>query len=115
VAGTTASGSATLSGRGRPIGASTLRGSATGTVTSATCVAFNGTAVLRGRAGTIRLSARQGHACGADGAEVTFAGTARVVGGTSSFAGARGTLSFTGSYTSSTRAVTITLTGRIRY
>src|SRR5690242_15747194 len=50
-----ASGSATIHGTGRPIGAGTLTGSATGTFTTATCVVFSGRARLAGRHGSLRL------------------------------------------------------------
>src|SRR5262249_61027030 len=98
-------------------GAGPLAGSGTGTFTSPTCVVFHGTAVLRGRRGSIRLSAGNAHACSTTGSgdEVSFSGTAKVVGGTSAFASARGRLSFKGTYTRSTNRVTITLTGRLVY
>ena len=117
VSGTTASGTATLAGRGRLIGPSTLTGSGHGTLTSSTCVVFSGKATLKGRSGSIRISTRGAKACaaGADSNDVSFSGQAKVVGGTSAFAGARGTLSFTGRYVRSTNAVTISLKGRITY
>jgi hypothetical protein len=117
VSGKTASGSATLRGSGRPIGASTLSGSATGTFTSPSCVVFSGRARLTGRHGTLRLSVQRGQACasGSGGSRVSFFGSARIVGATGDFAGARGTLSFHGSYSRATRAVTVSFGGRIRY
>jgi hypothetical protein len=117
VSGTTASGTATLAGRGKPIGPSTLTGSGHGTLTGATCVVFSGRATLKGRAGSIRISTHGAKACaaGADSSDVSFSGQAKVVGGTSAFAHASGTLSFTGRYVRSTNAVTISFKGRITY
>jgi hypothetical protein len=65
----------------------------------------------------LRLAVSVAQACagGSGGSRVSFSGTARVVGATGAFAGARGTLSFHGTYTRSTRAVTVSFGGRIRY
>jgi hypothetical protein len=116
-AGTTASGSATLRGRGRLIGKGTLRGSGRGTFTSSTCVTFDGNALLSGKTGSLRLAARGARACASssNGDLVSFSGSASVTGGTATFAGARGRLSFSGSFDRATGAVRITLSGRIRY
>ena len=114
--GTSASGSATLRGRGRLIGRGTLRGSGHGTFTSQTCVTFSGRAVLSGKTGSLRLVARHAHACAAGGGNtVSFSGTATVTGGTATFAGARGRLSFRGSFDRATGSVKISLSGVIRY
>ena len=114
--GTSASGSATLRGRGRLIGRGTMSGSAHGIFTSQTCVTFSGRAVLRGRAGSLRLAVRRAHACAAGGGNsVSFSGTATVAGGTATFAGARGRLSFSGSYDRTTGGVRVSLSGVIRY
>jgi hypothetical protein len=115
VNGAGASGSATMSGRGRLIGASTLTGSANGTFTDPACVLFDGTGVLKGAGGSITLAARRGHACAATADAVSFSGQATVTGGTSSFAGARGTLTYTSSYNRGTGVVRVSLRGRIRY
>ena len=117
VSGTSASGSATLVGRGTSIGRGTLRGSARGTFTSTTCVVFSGTAVLKGTAGSIRLSARRGRACasGTNPTLVSFSGTANVSRGTARFRGARGTVSFHGTYARNSGAVTISLAGTLNY
>jgi hypothetical protein len=115
-AGTSASGSATLSGRGRLIGKGALRGSGHGTFTSGTCVTFVGRAVLSGRNGSLRLVARGARACaGAGGNDVAFSGRATVTGGTATFAGARGRLSFHGTFDRASGSVRIALSGRIRY
>jgi hypothetical protein len=112
-----ASGSATIRGTGRPIGAGTLKGSATGTFTSSTCVVFSGRAVLTGRRGSLRIVVHRASACasGPGGKLVAFSGTARVVGSTGVFARASGTLSFHGTYARGTRSVTVSFRGRIRY
>jgi hypothetical protein len=114
--GTSASGSATLRGRGRLIGPGTMSGSAQGTFTSHTCLAFSGKMVLRGKAGSLRLRARSGQACAAGGGNsVSFSGTATVTGGTATFAGARGRLSFRGTFDRATGRVKVSLSGVIRY
>lgn len=112
-----ASGSATIHGTGRPIGAGTLTGSATGTFTTATCVVFSGRARLAGRHGSLRLVVHGARACASEpGAKtVSFSGTTRVVGSTGVFAHAGGTLSFHGTYVQATRAVTVSFRGRIKY
>jgi hypothetical protein len=46
---------------------------------------------------------------------VPFSGSAAVVKGTSRFAGATGTLSFTGTYAAESGAVTISFSGRVSY
>ena len=112
--GSEASGSATATGRGKLIGASTLRASGQGLV-SGQCVDFTGTTLLRGRPGAIRLALRGGHACAGSASRASFSGRAKVNRGTATFAGARGTLSFTGTYDIQTRAVTISFKGRITY
>jgi len=112
--GTSASGSAALRGRGRPIGRGTMSGSAQGTFTSKTCVTFSGKAVLRGTMGSIRLRARRAHAC-ATGNSVSFSGTATVTGGTDTFGGAQGRLSFRGTFDRTTGSVKVSLSGVIRY
>jgi len=117
VSGTTASGKARLAGRGTPIGPSTLIGSGQGAATSPACFEVSGTATLKGRSGSIRISARDAKACVATSNpnEVSFSGSAKVLGGTSAFAHARGTLSFTGSYVRSTSVVKVSFKGRITY
>jgi hypothetical protein len=93
-----------------------MSGSAHGTFTSQTCVTFSGRAVLRGKAGSLRLAARRAHACAAgNGNSVYFSGTATVTGGTATFAGARGRLSFRGSFDRATGSVMVSLSGVNRY
>lgn len=115
--GKKAAGVGTMSGRGRPIGRSTLKGSGLGVFTSSTCVTFSGKANINGARGSLRLAMSGGQACASDSAadSVSFHGRAHVVGGTKKFAGAGGTLRFTGTYTRSTRAVSISFRGRISY
>jgi hypothetical protein len=117
VSGNSASGSATATGRGNLIGRGTLYGSASGIVTSKTCVTFSGTAVLKGSSGSITLAARHAHACanGTDANDVLFSGSATITGGSAAFAGARGTLLFTGTYLRPSGSVTITFRGRVSY
>jgi hypothetical protein len=117
VSGKKVAGSGTLSGRGRLIGRSTLSGSALGDLTSSSCATFGGRATLRGAPGSLRLAVQSAQACasGGGGDSVAFSGRARIVGGSRVFAGARGALSFSGTYTRSTGAVSISFRGRIGY
>jgi hypothetical protein len=112
--GSEASGSATASGRGKLIGVSTLRASGNGLV-SGECVDFTGTALLKGRPGGITLALRGGHACAGTATGASFSGRAKVTRGSAKFAGAHGTLRFTGTYDMKTRVVTISFSGRIAY
>jgi hypothetical protein len=112
VSGKKVAGGATLSGRGRLIGRSTLSGSAVGDLTSPSCATFGGRATLRGTRGSLRLAVQSAHACNA-GDRVSFSGRARVVSGSKAFVGARGALSFSGTYVRSTGAVSISFRGRI--
>jgi len=115
--GVQASGQGTARGRSFLIGRSTLTGSATGRLASASCLSFNGRAVLKGQPGSIKLKAHSGRAClPATGArKVPFSGRALVTGGTKKFAGARGRLRFRGAYAAETGTVTITFTGTLTY
>jgi hypothetical protein len=117
VSGTRAFVSATATGRGSIIGRGTLTGSARGVFTSQRCVLFGGRAVLKGRHGSIKLAARRAQACAGntDANDVSFSGSAQVTGGTSTFAGARGTLSFAGTYRRQSGAVRISFRGRISF
>ena len=116
VRGSSASGTATLRERGKIIGPSTLRGSASGVFVSRTCVVWSGKAALRGQAGSLKLTAHAARGClGADGSTVSFAGSARVASGTGTFTGAHGTLSFHGTYGRRSGAVSIFFKGQISY
>jgi len=113
---TGASGSGTASGTGKPIGRSTLSGSATGVFTSASCLTFRGTAVIKGKSGSIKLAAHGLKVCPPSvAATVGFSGTARVTGGTAKFAGATGTLTFHGRYVGQDRSLKISFKGHITY
>jgi hypothetical protein len=105
-----------MRGRGIPIGRGTLRGSGQGTFTSKTCLTFGGRAVLAGKQGSLRVRARNAQACAAGGGTlVSFSGRARVVAGTGRFVGARGRLTFKGSFDRATGRVKISLNGVISY
>jgi hypothetical protein len=116
VAGGQASGRGSAAGSGHVIGKSTLSGSGAGTLTSASCLSFDGKAVLKGGAGSLRLVAHGAQACvSTTGADASFSGRARVTGGTAKFAGASGTLTFHGTYVEATRKLTISFKGRVSY
>ena len=116
VSSKSASGSATAVGRGKPIGRSTLSGSATGVFISASCLTFHGRAVLKGASGSIKLAARGVKVCPPSVAPTfSFSGTARVTGGTGKFAGATGTLKYQGRYVGQDHSLTITFKGHITY
>jgi hypothetical protein len=116
VHGTKASGSGVLNGRGKLVGPSTLSGSVGGAFVSRTCVQFDGTGVLKGKAGSLRLSAHAATACASGSPNtVVFSGHAGVVGGTGAFKSAHGTLRFAGTYLRQSESVTISFTGEISY
>jgi hypothetical protein len=72
--------------------------------------------VLSGTSGSLRLVARGARACAAGGGDmVAFSGRASVTGGTAAFAGARGRLSFAGTFDRASGSVRIRLSGRIQY
>jgi hypothetical protein len=116
VSGVNASGSVTATGSGT-VGRGTLTGSGNGVFASTTCLVFSGTGVLKGTRGTITVAAHRARACAASASATSFSfsGSVRVTGGTSTFAHARGTLSFRGSYLRQTSAVTISFRGRIAF
>src|SRR5580765_3376849 len=116
-AGTHVAGRASATGRGTVIGRSKLSGSGAGTLTSTGCMSFNGKAVLKGAAGSIKVAASAAQACLPTGSatSVGFAGRVRVTGGTARFAGARGTLRFHGVYNTQTDALTISFKGTVTY
>jgi len=117
LAGTHASGSATAKGRGNVLGRSTLSGAAAGVLKSPSCLSFDGNAVLKGSAGSIRLDARAAQACipASGSGKVDFSGSARVTGGTKKFSQASGRLTFHGVYDRQSATVTISFTGRVTY
>jgi hypothetical protein len=93
-----------------------MSGSAQGIFTSQTCVTFSGKATLRGKTGSIRLRTRGAEACApGTGNSVSFSGTASVTGGTAAFTGARGRLSFRGTFDRTSGSVKVSLSGVIRY
>jgi hypothetical protein len=111
-----ASGRGSAKGSGNVLGKSTLSGSGAGRLTSASCVTFDGKAVLKGSAGSLKLATHGARACVSTTAgSAAFSGRARVIGGTAKFAGASGTLSFHGTYDEATRRLTISFKGRISY
>jgi hypothetical protein len=112
--GGNAEGTAIATGRGRLIGASTFKGTARGTY-GGQCLTLTGTALLRGRPGAIRLVVSEAQACAATAESVSFSGSAKVTRGTSTFAGARGKLTFKGTYVAANGALTISFRGRITY
>ena len=115
--GKTAAGSVTATGGGPTIGAGNVSGSGSGTLTGKNCFAVDGTGVLRGSAGTIRLSAHHAEMCAVSttATTVSFAGSAAVTGGTARFARAGGELSFSGTYVQKSGTVKISFRGRISY
>lgn len=100
------SASATVSsisgtGTGTDLGASKLSGSGQVPDTSTnTGFNFNGTGTLTGATSTLTLSVVSSSANAPDGAgTVTLSGTAKITGGTGTFAHASGTLKFSGAFT----------------
>jgi hypothetical protein len=108
-------GQASGSGTGNLIGPSTLKAAATGIAQSSDCFAVNARFTLKGRGGKIFLRVQGDRICASDTSNVAFSGTTTVTGGTRTFAGSRGTLSFKGTYVKETQSVTISFKGRVTY
>lgn len=110
------------SGTGTDLGSSTLSGSGQVPTTSTNVgFSFNGSGSLSGPSGTLSLVVASSSANVPDGAGTgTLSGVAKITGGTGAFAGASGTLQFSGSFKltgidsgTQTPAFTSTLSGTI--
>jgi hypothetical protein len=109
--------------RGTGLGTLVGRGTITGTVTASTanppCSPFGGPGLIAGKGGKLKvtvLKTSRGCAAGEDDQNnISFSGTAKVIGGTGKLIKARGTLRFTGHYDRSGGAFTVKLKGTLTY
>lgn len=107
-------------GIGTVIGKGTVGGKVVATTTpDSACAPFKGPGTIKGAKGTLKLSVLSGsRGCAAseeDKDNISFAGTAKVVGGAGKFIKARGSLRFTGRYDRTSGLFTLKLTGKVTY
>jgi hypothetical protein len=106
-------------GSGTVIGKSTLTGIVTATTANPPCSPLNGPGTLAGKVGKLKvtlLSTSRGCAAGEDDRDnISFSGSAKVIGGTGKFRAAKGTLRFTGHYDRSSGTFNVKLRGTLRY
>lgn len=107
-------------GTGTLIGKGTLAGTVVATTAAESpCAPLKGPGTIKGAKGAFKLSILSGsRGCAAsedDKDNISFAGTAKVVGGTGKFIKARGSLRFTGRYDRTSGLFTLKLTGKVTY
>lgn len=109
-------GKATLIGRG------TLTGTVSATTANPPCSPLGGTGTLKGLHGTLKLrfvsTPAPSRACAAgqdDQNNISFSGSAKVIGATGKLKGARGKLHFSGHYDRGTGAFNVKLTGTLKH
>lgn len=107
-------------GTGTLIGKGTLGGTVVATTEAdSPCAPLKGPGTIKGAKGTFKLTILSGsRGCAAsedDQDNISFAGTAKVVGGTGKFMKARGSLRFTGRYDRTSGLFTLKLTGKVTY
>ena len=107
-------------GTGTLVRASTLAGVVQATTANPPCSPLSGPGTIKSSAGKLKLKIQPtlSRGCAAseeDQNDITFSGTAKVVGGTLKFKKARGTLHFSGHYDRTVGTFTTKLTGRLTY
>jgi hypothetical protein len=106
-------------GRGTLIGKSTLTGIVSATTANPPCSPLNGPGTLAGVAGKLKvklLSTSRGCAASEEDRDnISFAGSAKVIGGTGKFRAARGTLRFSGHYDRAAGSFSVKLRGTLKY
>jgi hypothetical protein len=106
-------------GAGTLIGKSTLTGTVAATTADPPCSPLKGPGLLAGKAGKLKVTLLPtARACAAgeeDRNNISFAGSAKVIGGTGKFRAAKGTLRFSGRYDRSNGAFTVKLRGTLKY
>jgi hypothetical protein len=115
VNGTTATISATGTGKGTLIGAGSITGQGTGDTSQQPCIPFGGTGTIKGAAGTIAFKLLPGaSSCGDEGGH-NFAIVAHltVLKATGKLAKAKGTLKITGAYSHDDGSFTIKVFGKL--
>jgi hypothetical protein len=120
------SGKASVTVKGSAIKISSVSGSGSGTDglsklsgrngtghTSGTCGFFSGPASISGSGGSLTLSVNStSKGCGESNVK-SVSGTAKVTGGSGKLKGAKGTLSFSGSYNKSAGTFSVTISGTV--
>jgi hypothetical protein len=106
-------------GTGTPIGKSTLTGVVKATTANPPCSPLNGPGTLAGAKGKLQLSllpTSRGCAAGEEDRDnISFSGSAKVIGGTGKFRGAKGTLRFSGHYDRAGGTFNVKLSGTIKH
>jgi hypothetical protein len=106
-------------GTGTVIGKSTLTGLVTATTANPPCSPLNGPGTLTSAKGKLKLkllTGSRGCAAGEDDTDnISFSGTAKVIGGTGKFHAAKGTLRFNGHYDRGNGAFNVKLRGTVKY
>jgi hypothetical protein len=106
-------------GMGTVVGKSTLTGIVTATTADPPCSPLNGPGTLTSAKGKLKLklvTGSRGCAAGEDDRDnISFTGTAKVIGGTGKFLGAKGTLRFNGHYDRGNGAFKVKLRGTVKY
>jgi hypothetical protein len=106
-------------GSGTLIGKGTLTGTVTATTANPPCSPLNGPGTLAGKTGKLKvtlLSTSRGCAASEDDRDnISFSGSAKVIGGTGKFRAAKGTLRFTGHYDRSSGTFNVKLRGTLRH
>jgi hypothetical protein len=81
--------------------------------TSGTCGFFSGTAKISGSGGSLTLAVKSSSKGCGEGNVKSVSGSATVTGGSGKLSGAKGTLSFSGSYNKSAGTFTVTISGSV--
>jgi hypothetical protein len=119
VSGQTVTDSVKGTGSGTLIGKGTITGSVTASTANPPCSPFGGPGLIAGPKGKLKVSVlktSRGCAAGEDDQNnISFSGTAKVIGGTGKLAKAHGTLRFSGHYDRSSGAFSVKLTGTVTY
>jgi hypothetical protein len=106
-------------GTGTLIGKSVLTGVVKATTANPPCSPLNGPGTLAGARGKLQLTllpTSRGCAAGQDDQDnISFSGSAKVIGGTAKFRHAKGTLRFTGHYDRAGGTFNVKLTGTVKY
>jgi len=106
-------------GTGTLIGKSVLTGVVKATTANPPCSPLNGPGTLAGSRGRLQLTllpASRGCAASEEDKDsISFSGSAKVIGGTGKFRGAKGTLRFTGHYDRAGGTFDVKLTGTVKY
>lgn len=106
-------------GTGTLIGKSTLTGVVKATTANPPCSPLNGPGTLAGAKGKLQVNllptSRGCAASEEDKDNISFSGSAKIIGGTGKFRGAKGTLRFSGHYNRAGGTFDVKLTGTVKH